>query len=50
VKLKKLAHTVYRTQHHIVWVTRYKRKILVKGVRDYLNEDVAVAIIFQCGE
>jgi putative transposase len=37
VKLKKLAHTVYRTQYHIVWITRYRRKILVKGVRNYLE-------------
>jgi putative transposase len=37
VKLKKLAHTVYRTQYHIVWITRYRRKILVKGVRHYLK-------------
>jgi len=37
VKLKKLAHTVYRTQYHIVWITRYRRKILVKGVRNYLK-------------
>ncbi|HDY67074.1 MAG TPA: IS200/IS605 family transposase [Candidatus Scalindua sp.] len=28
---------VYRTQYHIVWVTRYRRKILVKGVRNYLK-------------
>ena len=35
--LKKLAHTVYKTQYHIVWVTRYRRKILVKGVKGYLK-------------
>ena len=32
MKLQKTAHTVYKTQYHIVWVTRYRRKILVKGV------------------
>jgi putative transposase len=32
MKLQKAAHTVYKTQYHIVWVTRYRRKILVKGV------------------
>jgi len=40
VRLKKAAHTVYKTQYHIVWVvwvTRYRRKILVKGVREYLK-------------
>jgi len=37
MKLKKSAHTVYKTQYHIVWITRYRRKILVKGVKDYLK-------------
>ena len=32
MKLQKAAHTVYKTQYHVVWVTRYRRKILVKGV------------------
>ena len=33
----KQAHTVYQTQYHIVWVTRYRRKILVKGIDTYLK-------------
>jgi len=37
MKLRKSAHTVYKTQYHIVWITRYRRKILVKGVKDYLK-------------
>jgi putative transposase len=37
VKLHKAAHTVYKTQYHIVWVTRYRRKILVEGVANYLR-------------
>ena len=32
MKLYKAAHTVYKTQYHIVWITRYRRKILVTGV------------------
>jgi len=40
VKLHKAAHTVYKTQYHIVWVTRFRRKILVKGVTDYLKLQV----------
>lgn len=30
-------HTVHRTQYHIVWITRYRRKILIKRVKDYLK-------------
>jgi putative transposase len=37
VKLHKAAHTVYKTQYHIVWVTRFRRKILVEGVAKYLR-------------
>jgi Transposase IS200 like len=32
MKLHKAAHTVYKTQYHIVWVTRYRRKILGRGI------------------
>ena len=37
MKLHKAAHTVYKTQYHIVWVTRYRRKILVRGVAEALR-------------
>jgi len=29
MKLHKAAHTVYKNQYHIIWITRYQRKILV---------------------
>ena len=37
MKMRKAAHTVYKTQYHMVWVTRYRRKILLKGVDSYLE-------------
>jgi len=37
VKLKKSAHTVYRTQYHMVSITRYIRKILIKGIKKYMK-------------
>ena len=43
MKLQKQAHTVYKTQYHIVWVTRFRRKILIPGIESYLRiklEDV----------
>ena len=40
MKLHKQAHTVYKTQYHIVWVTRYRRKILVPGVAEYLKQSL----------
>jgi REP-associated tyrosine transposase len=37
VKLYKAAHTVYKTQYHIVWVTRFRRTILGEGVAKSLR-------------
>jgi len=31
-------HTVYRTEYHIVWIPKYRRKILNPGVKDYLSK------------
>jgi len=37
MRVKKSAHAIYRTQYHILWITRYRRKILVKGIKEYLK-------------
>lgn len=37
MRLIKSAHSVYRTQYHIVWVTRFRRKILNSAVAKYLE-------------
>jgi len=37
LKLRKSSHTVYKTQYHIVFVTKYRRKILTKGVSQWLR-------------
>ncbi len=29
-------HTVYRTEYHIVWIPKYRRRILNPGVKGYL--------------
>jgi len=36
MRFRKSAHTVYKTQYHIVWITRFRR-ILVTGTRRYLE-------------
>ena len=35
--MRRQAHTVYKTQYHIVFVTKYRRKILTKGVESWLK-------------
>ncbi len=38
MRFRKSAHAVYRTEYHIVWTPRYRRKLLVKGVKEYLEK------------
>ena len=37
MRLYRQAHTVYQTQYHIVWVARFRRRILTSGVASYLR-------------
>lgn len=37
MRFRKGAHTVYKTEYHIVWIPRYRRKIFVKGVKEYTD-------------
>jgi putative transposase len=30
-------HTVYRTEYHVVWILKYRRRILNPGVKEYLE-------------
>ena len=32
------AHSVYRLQYHVIWVCKYRRRILKSGVRGYLHK------------
>ena len=38
MRFRKSAHAVYKTEYHIVWTPRYRRAILVKGVKEYLEK------------
>ncbi|PIR42537.1 IS200/IS605 family transposase [candidate division WWE3 bacterium CG_4_9_14_0_2_um_filter_35_11] len=38
VKIKRQAHSVYQTQYHIVWIPKYRYKVLVDGVDRYLEK------------
>ncbi|MDP2919836.1 MAG: IS200/IS605 family transposase [Dehalococcoidia bacterium] len=31
-------HTAYRTEYHIVWIPKYRQRILNSGVREYLGK------------
>jgi len=40
MRFRKSTHAIYNLQYHIVWTPRYRRKILVKGVKEYLEKIV----------
>ena len=33
-------HSVYRTQYHLVWVTKYRLKLLNPGLQDHLKKAI----------
>ncbi len=37
VELRKQAHSVYRCEYHIMWITKFRFKILKKGARKFLE-------------
>jgi putative transposase len=38
VEVIRTAHSVYRLQYHVVWVCKYRRRILNPGVCGYLRK------------
>lgn len=38
MKIKTQAHVAYQTQYHVVWIPKYRHKILVEGVKQYLEK------------
>ena len=38
MELTRGAHSVYKLQYHIVWVCKYRRRILKPGVCDYMRK------------
>jgi len=39
-KYRKLTHVVYQCTYHVVWVPKYRFRILKGGVKDLLEEDI----------
>lgn len=39
-KYKKLSHVVYKCDYHIVWVPKYRYRILKGEVKDHMEKDI----------
>ena len=38
MRFRKSAHAIYKTEYHLVWIPRYRRKIFVKRVKEYTEK------------
>ena len=38
MKIKVQSHAAYQTQYHVVWIPKYRKKVLVAGVDTYLEK------------
>jgi len=45
VEVKVQAHVAYQTQYHVVWIPKYRRRVFVAGVKEYLEKTVETVIM-----
>ena len=38
MRFRKSAHAIYKTEYCLVWIPRYRRKVFVKGVKEYTEK------------
>lgn len=38
MRFRKSPHAIYKAEYHLVWIRRYRRKIFVKGVKEYAEK------------
>ena len=38
MRFRKSTHAIYKTEYHLVWIPRYRRKIFAKGVKEYTEK------------
>jgi REP-associated tyrosine transposase len=41
MRYRKSTHAIYKTEYHLVWIPRYRRKIFVKGVKEYTHKTLS---------
>ena len=45
MEVKVQAHVAYQTRYHVVWIPKYRRKVLVAGVDEYLEKTLNSVIM-----
>ena len=41
MRFRKSSHAIYKTEYHVVWTPRYRRRIFTKGVKEYADKLLA---------
>lgn len=45
MEVKVQAHVAYQTRYHVVWIPKYRRKVLIEGVKEYLEKTIQTTVI-----
>lgn len=45
MEVKVQAHVAYQTRYHVVWIPKYRRKVLVEGVKEHLGKTLQTVVI-----
>lgn len=45
MEVKVQAHVAYQTRYHVVWIPKYRRRVLVEGVKEYLEKTTNTVIM-----
>ncbi len=46
MKVKLNAHGSYKHQYHLVWIPKYRRKVLIKGIKTYVERGIQEITIY----
>lgn len=45
MEVKVQAHVAYQTRYHVVWIPKYRKKVLVAGVKEYLEKTIQTTVV-----
>ena len=46
MKIKLSAHGAWRHQYHIVWIPKYRREVLIRGVKTYVGRGIDEIVVY----
>jgi putative transposase len=46
VKIKLSSHGAWRHQYHIVWIPKYRKEVLIRGVKTYVGRGIDEIVVY----